>query len=388
MGIRLAVLIVKKSMSPVTIRLATPADDPALRRLLRENPIPGSISLSYEREPDYFKAAAADGVLSQTIIGMEDETGKCRGMGTRLIRPMYLNGIVQPVGYMSHLRVDLHHEWGLSLARGVRRGFQKFRELHADGRVPFYLMSVIADDTPARRLLTSGLPGMPHAHEYARMFTYVVSPRHIKPEKPLPNGIRLERGSSAHVPEIIDCLQRNGQGRQFCPSWTSASLFSPSQTPNLHPEDFLLAVRGSHVLGCLALWDQTPFKQTVVRGYQGDMARWRSLINVLARFVDVPHLPPVGTSLSYCFASHLAIDNDDPRIFQSLLRAAYNETLRRGCDYFMIGLAELNPLRAILTKSYLHITYPSQIYLMAWDDGMEAIAQIDRRVLGLEIAVL
>ena len=363
-------------------------DDPVLRRLLRENPIPGAISLSYEREPDYFRAAAAEGTFSQTILGIDNESGECLGMGTRLIQQLYVNGTVRPVGYMSHLRMDLHHEWGLSLARWVARGFQKFRELHADGRVPYYLMSVIADDNPARRLLTSNLHGMPRAWEYARMFTYVVSPRHIKPMLSLSNGIRLERGSSVRTPEMIACLQRNGERRQFYPSWTSENLFSVSQTPNLHPEDFLLAVHGSRVVGCLALWNQTPFKQTVVRAYQGNTAHWRSTINALARFVDIPRLPPIGEPLSYCFVSHLAIDNDDPRIFQSLLRAVYNETIRRGFDYFMFGLAELNPLRPVLTKSYLHITYPSQVYLMAWDDGMEAIRQVDGRAPGLEIAKL
>jgi hypothetical protein len=375
-------------MPSVTIRLATSADDSALRRLLRENPIPGAISLSYEREPNYFNAAAAEGMLSQTLLGIENITGKSLGMGTRVIFPMYVNGTVQRMGYMSHLRMDLHHEWGLSLARWVSRGFQKFRELHADGRAPYYLMSVIADDAPARRLLTSDLPGMPHAREYARMFTYVISPRLSKPMVPLPYGIELERGTSARISEMIACLQRNGQRKQFSPAWTSENLFSPSQTPNLHPEDFLLAVRGRHVLGCLALWDQTPFKQTVVRGYQGNMARWRAIVNLLAHFIDIPHLPPIGVHLSYGFASHLAIDHDDPHIFQALLRAAYNETIRRGFNYFMIGLAESNPLRQVLTKSYLHITYPSQIYLMAWDDGREAMAQVDGRVPGLEIARL
>ena len=120
-------------MPSITIRLATPADDKALRCLLRENPIPGVLSLSFEREPDYFIATASEGVFSQTIIGIDNETGECLGMGTRVIRPMFLNGVVQAVGYMSHLRMDLHYAWGMSLARWVVRAFQNFRELHADG---------------------------------------------------------------------------------------------------------------------------------------------------------------------------------------------------------------------------------------------------------------
>ena len=165
-------------------------------------------------------------------------------------------------------------------------------------------------------------------------------------------------------------------------------MWRNTPTPNLHIEDFILAVKGSRVVGCLAIWDQTPFKQTVARGYSGWMAHGRPLINLLACFVDLPYLPPVGAPISYCYISHLAIDDDDPRVFTSLLRAAYNATHRRGFNYFMIGLAEADPLRAVLIKNYLHITYPSQVYLMAWDDGLEAVAQVDGRIPGLEIAIL
>jgi len=373
---------------PTSHRLATSADDPALRRMLRENPMPGSISLTYEREPDYFIAARMEGTLSQTIVQVDDATGEFLGMGTRIIRPMNLNGEIQNVGYMSHLRADLNRPWGLALARQLSRAFGKFHELHADSRAPFYLMSIIADNLPARRLLTSGLPSLPHAREYARMYTYAISPRRVKSELQLPNGMQLQGGTSAHSDEIIACLQRNAAKRQFAPAWTSTNLFSPTESPNLHPEDFLMMVNGSRVVGCLALWDQTPFKQTIARGYSGWMARGRPFINLLARFIDLPYLPAAGAPIPFCFASHLAIDDDDPRVFACLLRAAYNATFRRGFNYFMLGLAEANPLRPLITRKYLHITYVSQIYLMAWDDGVEDVARVDRRVPGLEIAVL
>jgi hypothetical protein len=373
---------------PSNLRLATSADDASLRNLLRENALPGSISLSYEREPDYFKAAGVDGTLSQTIINIDDETGECLGMGTRIIRPMYLNGEVQDVGYMSHLRVNLRRQWGLSLAREMVSSFRKFHDLHADGRVPFYLMSVIAGNSPASRLLTAELPGMPFARQYARMFTYAVSPRHAKKEIPLPHGLVFQRGTTENIPEIMACLQGSGARRQFAPYWSAENLFTSAQTPNLQPEDFFLAIKDSRVVGCLALWDQTLFKQSVVRGYSSVMARWRPLINLLSHFVDMPYLPKVNSALPYYFASHLAIDNDDPLIFTSLLRELYNETRRRGFNYFTLGLSESNPLRAVLTKSYLHFTYPSQIYLMAWQDGLDAVARVGAQVPGLEIAVL
>ena len=41
-------------MSRISVELATSADDADLRRMLRENPMPGAISVSFEREPNYF----------------------------------------------------------------------------------------------------------------------------------------------------------------------------------------------------------------------------------------------------------------------------------------------------------------------------------------------
>lgn len=350
--------------------------------------MPGSISLSYEREPDYFITARMEGTLSQTFLMEAQNTGEIIGAGTRAICPMYLNGKAREVGYMGHLRSNVDWQWGMSLARLLAQSFETCRQYHADGRVPFYLMSIIADNLPARRLLTSRLPGMPYAYKYARMFTYALSPRKPRQEIPLPRGLHLERGTAELIPAIIDCLQRNGWRRQFFPYWFQENLFTPERTPNLKPQDFFLAMDGEQVVGCLALWDQTPFKQTVVRGYSDGMARTRPWINLLSRFVDLPSLPPISAPLHYCYASHLAIDHDQPHIFASLLRAVYNETARRGFDYFMIGLSDSNPLRPVLSRSYLHITYLSQIYLMAWEDGLDAVTQVDGRTPGIEIALL
>ena len=375
-------------MPTSSFRLATPEDDPALRRLLRENPMPGSLALSYEREPNYFIAARMEGRFSQTLVNVEDATGAFLGMGSRVIRPMTLNGQVRELGYMGHLRVDQKRPWGMGLAQEVARSFRAYHELHQDGRVPFYLMSVISDNLAAIRLLTSGLPGMPHTVKYARMYTYIIAPRHRKPEIRLREGLRLLRGNRDLVPGIMDCLQRNAVLKQFSPYWSSEDLFTSEATPGLQPEDFFVISNDGRVAGCLALWNQTGYKQMVVRGYGGNLARWRWAVNLLAKVVDVPSLPQVGSPVQSCFASHLAIDDNDRPVFSALLRAVYNETIQRKMNYFTIGISAADPLRKLLTKSYLHITYPSQLYLVGWDEGLEAIRQVDGRIPGIEIAIL
>ena len=371
-------------MSSLTFELACADDDPCLRRLLRENPMQGAISLSFEREPNYFKASAIEGPFHQTIIARESDSGNIIAFGNRSIRPLFVNGNVQDIGYMSQLRVDATYGKGLFLARGLAGGFKRYRELHQDGRAPFYLMSVIEDNLPARRLLTSGLPDYPHTQEYTRMFTYAIYPMRRRHNLPLPRSLRLIRGSDKYVEGIVDCLNRNGECKQFAPCWTCDSLFAS----NLTPSDFFLALDDECVVGCLACWDQSSFKQTVIRGYSGPLARWRKLLNVFSSFGGWPYLPEPNTPLRHSYASHLAIDNDDPIVFAVLLRALYNHALEHGYSYFMIGLAESNPLRSVV-EAYRPFTYISQLYLVTWDDGLDAIAKVDRHLIpALEIAML
>jgi hypothetical protein len=370
-------------MPSLIFELATESDDPDLRRLLRENPIPGSISLSFEREPNYFNASAVEGAFHQTIVARESDSGNVIAFGNRSVRPLFVNGKVQDIGYMSQLRVNPVYGKGMYLARGLASGFRKYRELHGDRRAPFYLMSVIEDNLPARRLLTSGLPGYPHAREYTRLFTYAVYPVRQKRDLPLPSSIQMIRGDDTYAAAIVDCLNRNHARQQFAPHWTCDSLFRS----NLSPADFFLAIDGDRVVGCLACWDQSAFKQTVVRGYSGSLKRWRKVINFLSRFGSVPYLPEPNTPLRHSYACHLAIDNDDQFIFEALLRKIYNYNVEGHYSYFVIGLAESNPMRKVL-ETYRPLTYVSQLYLVDWDENGDLLKKIDNRIPAPEIALL
>lgn len=370
-------------MSALAFELATEADEAELRRLLRENPMRGAISLSFEREPNYFHAAAIEGPFHQTLVAREADTGEIIGVGNRSVRPMFVNGRVQEVGYMSQLRIHPKYGTGLYLARGLAQGFQLYRELHADGRTPYYLMSIIEDNLPARRLLTSGLPGYPCAREYTRMFTYAVYPVRHKRPLPLPLPLRIVHGQDAYAGAIVDCLNRNGARKQYAPFWTRDSLF----TSDLKPSDFILALNGNHVIGCIACWDQSAFKQTVVRGYSKSIARWRRALNWLSPLGGWPYLPDPHTRLRHSHASHLAIDDDDSVVFSALLCELYNHNLEHGYSYFVIGLAESNPLRRVV-RTYRPLTYISRIYLVNWENDEDVLMEIDRRIPGLEVAAL
>jgi hypothetical protein len=263
------------------------------------------------------------------------------------------------------------------------------RQLHQDGRANLYLNSIIADNIPATRLLTAGLAGLPRLHAYSRYHTLALYSRRGRKKLHLPSGLSLENGSPKHIPGILDCLARNGRRYQFSPIWSNENLFHPLYTPGLNVEDFWLAVDGERVVGCAALWDQNAFKQTVVRGYSGWLATFRPLINASSWLAGLPRLPEPDSPFRFCFASHLAVDDDNPEIFAGLVRQIYNQAVARKYSYCMLGLAELHPQLDQIRRGYAHIDYVSQFYLSGWEDDIQPmLAEVDDRPPGLEACLL
>jgi hypothetical protein len=310
-------------------------------------------------------------------------------MGSRSIRDVYLNGTVQGVGYLGQLRVARRYRRDRkAFMRGLTQGYEFLRALHQDGRARFHYSTIIEDNLPARRLLTSGLPGLPLYQEHARLHTLAIQCRRKRAALALPDGLQLTRGEPSQAKAIAACLQRNGARYQLAPHWTGQMLFNPDDTPELTPRDFFLAMDGESIVGCLAAWDQSSFKQTVVRGYSGRLARWRRIINIGAKIAGQPTFPPPNSPIRQCYASHLAIDDDNQWVFAALLRRLYNYVVDQGHSYLMLGLCDNHPFLESVMSTYPHIDYKSLLYLIAWDEDLEVLSEVDERLTGVEISML
>jgi ribosomal protein S18 acetylase RimI-like enzyme len=345
---------------------------------MREVDMPGAVSIALEREPDYFQAAAVEGDrLDLVVARCADRLVGALSVARRM---MFVNGEPRRVAYLSMARLERPWRGRRLVPAALERVGRTLREEGTD----LCLCTVIADNR-VRALLEKPRAGMPAFEPRERICTLVIPTwRDRRP----PAGVRIRGARREDMPDIVACLRRNGARRQFAVAWSSGDLESPSRTRGLSVEDFVVAEQGGRISGCVALWDQSAFKQSVIRGYTAALGRARGLVNLAAPLVNRPRLPRAGRPFLHAYLSHLAVDEDAPGPTVALLAAAYSRARARSIANLTIGFSERDPRLAAVRRSLGGMEYWSVLYTLTWPGGDADAVPLDGRPAGLEIATL
>jgi hypothetical protein len=361
----------------IACREATSADDADLRALLRGNPMGGWVSIAMAREPHYFAELFA-GEEHQAIIA-RDATGAAIGMCARTVRPAYVDGRVQPLGYIGELRIAASHRHRFHI---IRQGFETLRQtLHEPGRTPYYLTAIVDDNAAARRLLEADLPGKPVYRPLAGCTTLAMRTRRGNVDPTM--RVRMDE-----VGAVADCLARNHRRYLFAPVWRDEDIAEAGARGGPGIEDFLVYRRGGRIVGCVALWDQSRVRQAVIHGYRAPIARLRPWLNLAGSLTGLPTLPPQGTALRQVYVSFPAADQDDPQILCALVEAALRDARRRGFDLALLAMAADNPMLPALRRAVRARDYAGQLYLVHWPDDRAAVEDLPPAMIHVEAGLL
>jgi hypothetical protein len=366
-------------MSLYQFEVATPEADAELRRILAETPMPGRVVVSFRREPSYFAAAVVDGRFHQVIAARDRVADRLIGFGARSVRDMYVNGRVEPIGYLNSLRCLAEYR-----SRGLlARGYAFFRKLHADGRTRLYLTTIAEGNDTALAVLTSRRAGLPAYHFAGNYHTAALPLGQCR----APAGGGIRPATEGDLPAVLSFLSSVGPSRQFFPRYQAEDFFHPRSTfRDLRPADLLLAYRGGRLVGTLAGWDQHAFRQTVVQRYETPLRWLRPFYNGWARVRNLPELPAPGQAFPYVTAALPLVADDDPAVFAGLLEGLLARP-QQDRKYLLLGLHEANPLLAVV-RSYRATWYTTRLYLVCWDDGEALRAELDERPPYLELGAL
>jgi len=368
-------------LSDYSFDLATPADDASIRKLLRESPVPGQLDLTYEREPDYFLGASIQGKISQTLVARHQESGEVAGLATRSVRPRFVNGEVEDVGYIGQLLVAADHR-GRGLATPLLR---RLHELHQDGAATGYLTTLLEGEMHAEAL-PAERDGEHHPvyHPLDQLLSLALVVR--RPQQLFASTFEVLGGDEVGLDEIVAFLQTEGRRRQFFPVY-SEEEFTGAATRDFNIADFAVACQGSQILGVLGLWDQSQYKQTVVRAYGETLRRIRAVYDAGAKVLGAQPLTRIGRPIHFAYASFACVAEDDPAVFGALLTQIHNTATERDFAFVMLELAARDPLLAT-AKKWIHIPYTSTLATLCRPGDEEWRAKLDGRVPYVEVATL
>ena len=311
--------------------IATREDDAAIRRLLRETPMHGAISVTFEREPDYFRGANLAGGVDQTIVAFAGDRLVCMGRCTQ--RECWVNEAARRVGYLGELRLD-------AAARGrfgiVRDGYRFFHEQQRDDPADLYFTSIAADNERARRLLEGGARGLPGYTFLAELETLAVALRRGRRRNDLRRGVAA---TTRHLPAMLRVLNEHARRHPLAAVWTVETLHA-LERHGLPLERFLLAFAGDEIVACGALWDQRAFRQTVVH----------------------------GTTLAHAFLSPLAFAEGAEAMLPDFIEAFFPLAAEIGIEFLTLALPATDARLPGLRARFSTHPYRSRLYRVDWPE--------------------
>lgn len=323
-----------------------PQDDAALRELMRLQGMSGWVDLSLEREPSFFIKQWPD-MPEYAVIARDEDAAV--GMYTYGIHPVYVNGLATRLGYLGGLRVHskYRHHWHI-----LKHGYASIAKVMPETSNDYYYTSISSDNLIARRLLEARVVGKPDYYPLGEMVTLAI---------PVTQGKSMKDGwrqlVEQDVPALLQFHHQHAMQFQFAPVLTEALV------RHIGISNFYGYWQGQ-LEACVAVWDQSAYKQVVVRAYHHTMALLRNPYNIYAKLTKRIPLPPIDKELSQCYLAFLALSPNTMSKANELVR-----DILRYCrtEAAILGLHTMHPLLKGIGS--LHpFEYRTQIYAVGRND--------------------
>lgn len=327
------------------IRIATPEDGPEILRILEASAAEGGIELLYTRRPDAYASYEKEPGEARVFVSTDGD--RTVGVAAELIREVYLGGQAVKAAYICGLKKDPAYE-------GTAFGLRFIHALRQEG-TSLYYCSVLSDNTAAQGMFERGRRAL-KVSPICAYTTHILNPAARKVRRKLTRGgdPALRPATQADRPALTAFLAEEGSRHDLFPVMGDLSGFH-----GLSAEDFLLYEEAGEIRGAVALWDQTDYRQYVVKRYRGIMRAARRL-NPLLEAAGYIRLPREEEPLCFPMLSFLLARGDEDSVYRALLAGAVTAAAAR-YGMCVIGLPKSHPAAPLL-GSLPAIRFDTKLY--------------------------
>ena len=346
--------------------------DEACRAILRESPMGKNVRLSFQREPSFFPAEKIANIWSQLVVLQDDESDEVLGFGVRSGRPYWLNSQEVELGYISQLRLVPEFRNGLYLAKGYR----KFKELHEqDGKVPFYITTVLSDNETAREALESKRVGLPSYRPLDELFSYFFVAKKARSRS---TGI-------AYQSDLIEVLTKHNEEVR---GGSLATRYDGNTMSWMSLVDYeAVTIHTSTFTASGLLVDFSKVKQVIIDGYSVPYTMLTGLARVLAPCFGFKPPPKVRSHLRSLYLMAMSVSGDKEEGFEALLQHARDRAFQRNCHGVVYGLSSRSSFNQHANRKCISIT-KSILYAVAWDESVIPKIDAGTNQINVEVATL
>lgn len=321
---------------------ATPADGGEILRILESSAAKGSIELIYTRRPDAWLSYQREPGEARVFVSREE--GCVVGTAAELIRSVYIGGEECRAAYLCGLKKDAE------FAGSAGFGPDFIRDLQRDD-IDFYYCSVVAENRKVRDMFEKPrrIISMTSITTYK---TYILNPKvRIKAPK---HSFTFRKATEKDAERLLDFLADEGRKKDMFPV-----IHRFDEYDGLRPKDFCLLLDGDSIVAAAALWDQTAYKQYVVKRY-GKFMKSARIVNPLLAALRYVRLPRENVPLRFPILSFLLCKNDSTDICRIFLKEIKREVAKE-YGMFVIGLPKEHFAARIL-DTIPNIHFSTELY--------------------------
>jgi GNAT superfamily N-acetyltransferase len=296
------------------------------------------ISLSIEREPDFFALSAARGDGQTYVAEFDGHTVACASVCTR---EAYLLGEPGVMGYVGDIKVaPLFRRRGLS-----QRLLDEIAEHEKRNEPAPYVASAAAGNKATDAMIARFGHGC-EVRSLGTVTSYQLLPLcRLRIKSPPEIGIAEERDEQ----ELVEFLDAYYRSFSFAPVFRDGGLRRLlDRSPGMTLNNYRIARRRGRIVAALALWDETEMKRTRVRRMPEGLRLLSRALRIGRTALPLPPFPAEGEQLRFLYVRHPAYADGELQSLACLVRHALNHQSHRQLHFLLFTSADSDPMSACL----------------------------------------
>lgn len=348
--------------------IASPEDGKEILRILESSAAQGGIELIYTRRDDAYASYMQE--PGQAHVFISKDGNRTVGTCAELIRDVYIGGQRRRAAYVCGLKKDANYDGLVGFGPGFIKALQQ-------DDVDFYYCSVVADNTEAQTMFGKGNRAL-SMQPIAAYKTYIFSPR-VRITAPK-HGLVFRQATQADLPSLLEFLNAEGRKKDLFPVIDSLDPFY-----GLTVEHFYLLLDKNRIVAAGALWDQTGYKQYIVKKYHGLMKLAR-IANPLLSALGYIRLPQQEQPLKLTMLSFFLSKNDNAEWYRIFL-ARIRREIAKSHEIFVLGLPK-NHFAASMLDRLPNISFETRLYGITFPWSKQAYQTVDAETIDPECGLL